>query len=287
MPKTKIMICSEGTNTLKDSGKYPCAVCQKCVGSNSIQCSQCSFWVHKNCSGVKGRLKPDPNFVCARCLGTARPIDCRAVTELTLNDELLEVVASFCYLGDMISQGGGCLESITTRIRCAWGKFRELLPLLSSRFLPLPSKGKMFDTYIRKALLHASECWAPTASDLARLQRCDRSMIRWICNVSWTDKVSSVSLLERLRIPSLESVLCGNRLRWYGHVQRDTGCIHEALNFEAPGPRGRGRPKKSWLQAVKSDSRSWKMPNNAENRIEWRSKIKDGMQTCNPHIGGK
>jgi hypothetical protein len=113
-----------------------------------------------------------------RCTGAAKPIDSRTVTEIALNDDLLDVVAKFCYLGDMVSQGGGCLESVTTRICCAWKKFRELLPLLTSHFLSLPSKGKMFAIYIRKALLHACECWGPTASDLSRLQRCDRSMIR-------------------------------------------------------------------------------------------------------------
>ena len=284
MPKTKIMISADGTNTLKDSGKYPCAVCRQGVGSNSIQCTQCSFWVHKKCSGIKGRLKPDPSFVCSRCIGTAKPIDSRTVTEVALNDDLLDVVAKFCYLGDMVSQGGGCLESVTTRICCAWKKFRELLPLLTSHFLSLPSKGKMFAIYIRKALLHACECWGPTASDLSRLQRCDRSMIRWICNISWKDNVSSVTLLERLKIPALDSVLTCSRLRWYGHVQRDEGCLHDAFVFEAPGTRGRGRPKKTWFEAVKKDVKSWKMPSSADDRFVWRSKIKDGMQSSNPHL---
>ena len=31
--------------------------------------------MHKNCSGIKGPLRPDPEFRCARCLGTAQAID--------------------------------------------------------------------------------------------------------------------------------------------------------------------------------------------------------------------
>ena len=38
----------------------------------------------------------------------------------------LEVVASFCYLGDMLSAGGGCEMAVTTRVKAAWKKFREL-----------------------------------------------------------------------------------------------------------------------------------------------------------------
>ena len=187
----------------------------------------------------------------------------------------------------MSSQGGGCLESLTARIRCAWGKFRELLPLLTSRFMSLTKKGEMYCVYVRNVLLHASECWAPTVSDTARLQRCDRSMIRWICNVKWSDQVSSATLLERLMIPSITSVLSQRRLRWYGHVERSEGPINRALHMEVPGVRSRGRPKKTWMDSVKADIKNWKMPPCADDRFEWRSTMNSSMQTCNPHLNGK
>ena len=42
------------------------------------------------------------------CLGTAQPIDGRTVKGVKVDDEKLEVVQEFCYLGDMLSAGGGC-----------------------------------------------------------------------------------------------------------------------------------------------------------------------------------
>ena len=36
----------------------------------------------------------------------------------------LEVVPEFCYLGDMISAGGGSELAAITRCKCVWGKFR-------------------------------------------------------------------------------------------------------------------------------------------------------------------
>ena len=48
-----------------------------------------------------------------------------------MRDKKLDVVDSFCYLGDTIGAGGGCDLSVITRIRSAWGKFRELLPILT------------------------------------------------------------------------------------------------------------------------------------------------------------
>ena len=51
---------------------------------------------------------------------------------MLLGPNKLEVVASFCYLGDMLSAGGGCEMAVTTRVETAWKKFRELLPVLTS-----------------------------------------------------------------------------------------------------------------------------------------------------------
>ena len=52
MKKTKLMVSGPGLDLLRDSGAFPCAVCQSGVGVNSIQCSQCMYWVHKKCSGL-------------------------------------------------------------------------------------------------------------------------------------------------------------------------------------------------------------------------------------------
>ena len=75
MKKTKLMISDAGLDVLRDSGAFPGAVCRNGVGVNSISCSQCKLWVHKKCSGIKGRLNVTPDYVCARCLDQARPID--------------------------------------------------------------------------------------------------------------------------------------------------------------------------------------------------------------------
>ena len=48
----------------------------------------------------------------------------------------------FCYLGDMIGAGGGVEEATRTRVKCAWGKFRELAPILTKRGVSLKIKGR-------------------------------------------------------------------------------------------------------------------------------------------------
>ena len=135
------------------------------------------------------------------------------------------MVDHFCYLGDIIGAGLGCELSIIARIKAAWGKFRELLPILTARVLSLKTCGRIYSTYIRPVLLYASECWAPTVKNVNKLQRNDRAIIRWICNVRLKHRVSSASLLEKLCITDIKSAVRYNRFRWYGNVQRNEGCI--------------------------------------------------------------
>ena len=178
MGKTKIMVSGRDLDVLKDYGSYPCAVCRTGVGANSILRTKCKKWVHKKCSGIKRVLSSDPSYQCLCCRGLARPIDGRPLTSVDVDGSKLDVVPEFCYLGDMLSSGGGCDASIAARCRSAWKKFRELLSLLTTKHVSLKARGKLFSTVVRKVMLHGGENWAPTASDIQRLRRNDRSMIR-------------------------------------------------------------------------------------------------------------
>ena len=141
--KTKIMICCTGLDLLQSSGEFPCAACRTGVGSNSIFCNGCKNRVHKKCSGLK-HLTKDPDYRCTRCQGNACPLDGRPQKEVQVGSDKLEVVASFCYLGDMLSAAGGCELSITTCMKTAWKKFKDLLPVLSSHHLSFKTSGRVY-----------------------------------------------------------------------------------------------------------------------------------------------
>ena len=47
----------------------------------------------------------------------------------------------------MLSAGGGCELSITTRVKTARKKFKELLPVLSSRHLSFKTRGRVYSSF--------------------------------------------------------------------------------------------------------------------------------------------
>ena len=174
-----------------------------------------------------------------------------------MGEDTLDVVDSFCYLGYMILASGGCERAIIARIRSAWSKFHELLPLLTSRSVSLLHRGQFYNICVRRVLLHGAECWATTAKDIDRLQRTDRAMIRWMCKVRLEDRVSSVALLKRLKLSPVEFSVQESRLRWFGHVSRSKDWINKVTTLQVEGSMPRGRPKKTWLETVTKDRKMW------------------------------
>ena len=170
-------------------------------------------------------------------MGNARPIDGRPQSEVQVGPDKLEVVASFCYLGDMLSAGGGCEMAVTTHVKTAWKKFRELLPVLTSRHLSYKTRGHVYSSCVRSAMLHASETWPLTKTNLRPLQRNDRAMIRQICSIKPEDvaRVGSRELLAKLQLEDLDLILRERRLRWFGHVERLSGAIRTAYDIQIDG----------------------------------------------------
>lgn len=259
------------------SGKHPCGVCKEGVGRNSILCRTCGKWVHKKCSGIKGKLK-NVEFKCAACVaGLQNKNKMSMKRELVLGPDCsVEIVDRFCYLGDMIGAGGGAEEASRARIRCAWAKFRELAPILTSRGLSLRTKGKIYNACVRSVLVYGSETWAMRVEDLHRLERTERMMVRWMCGVTLKDRKCSEDLLGRLCIASVAEVVRRNRLRWFGHVERMSAdnWVSACREIEIEGSRRRGRGRKTWQECVVADMCGLGVKREAaQDRTLWRSVI--------------
>ncbi|XP_048772794.2 uncharacterized protein LOC125678380 [Ostrea edulis] len=144
----------------------------------------------------------------------AHPLDGRLQSDVQVSLDKLEVVGSFCYLGDMLSTAGGCDLATTMHVKTAWKKFKELLPVLTSCHLLHKTRGPVYNTYVWSATFHASETWALTKPNLHHLLRNDRAMVRQICNIKPKDMatVGSIELLGQLGIDDLDLILRKRRL---------------------------------------------------------------------------
>jgi len=249
--KTKVMIsgCKEGT--MEKSGKWPCGVCGKGVGRNSIKCTICKSWIHKRCNGIKGSLSSlRTAFVCKVC--SVGQVDQNVCSGVKVGDDTFESVGKFCYLGDMINADGGVESASVMRTRCAWKKFRELTPIPTGKYISLKLKGRVYDTCVRSAMIYGSETWAMKTDQEARFERTEMRMVRWMSGVSLKEKRRSADLRASMELDAVGEVVRRNRLRWLGHVLRKdpNDWVRKCMDFEVEGKRSRGRPVKTWKAVV-------------------------------------
>ena len=252
-------------------GELPCAICRTGVGSNSISCNGCKYWVHKKCSGLK-RLTKDPDYRVhgARELHVPWMADHKGSPSWTWQ------------------AGGSCFLLLPRRhALSSWWLWtfnhnmceNHLEPVLSSGHFSFKTHGHVYSSCVWSAMLHASETWPLTKPSLQRLQWKDRATIKQMCNVKPQDTVTTRSndLLAWLGIEDLYLILKEKRLHWYGHMECSNGAVKTAFDLQVDGKRGPGRPRwhgSSWQR----DCREWKLSAiNPHDRHTWKSGVRSAI----------
>jgi len=98
MNKSKVMICGERQKVVQKAVRWPCGVCGRGVGNNSIQCTSCQKQMHRKCSGIKGSMyKLMQTSICRGCVISVTGTGCTSVdigvnVKLDLVDKLCSLV---------------------------------------------------------------------------------------------------------------------------------------------------------------------------------------------------
>ena len=173
-------------------------------------------------------------------------------------------------------------------MRCAWSKFRELAPILTSRGASLKVKGKVYRTCVQRVMVYGTETWPMKAEDMNRLERTERMMVRWMCGVRLRNRIPSEELNCRLGIVRITEIVRRGRLRWFGHLERKRSddWVSACRKYEVPGRKGRGRSRKTWDECVRTDLRKGGIDAQcAKDRDEWKNLI--GGKPSNPCLHGE
>ena len=58
------------------------------------------------------------------------------------------------------------------------------------------------------------------AEHLAKFGRTEMRMIRWMCGVRLSEKITNVKLREKMGVEMIDAVIRRNKFKWFGHVVR-------------------------------------------------------------------
>jgi len=172
---------------------------------------------------------------------------------------------------------GDADAAVEARIRIGWNKFRQLVPLLTSKDVSLTMRGWLYSSCVRSSMLHGSETCPVKKEYVVALQRVEMRMVWWMCGVKLKHRLPSKELRERLGVDNIALILQQNRLRSYGHVLRkDDDWVKKCTENEVEGSRSRGIPKRTWKEVVREDCQARKMnKEDAVDRCKWRKVIRE------------
>src|ERR1043165_5629813 len=82
--------------------------------------------------------------------------------------------------------------------------------------------------------------------------------------------------MKRLGVEKVVDMVRRSRLRWFGHVERKEECdwVSACRNIKVTGSRGRGRPKKAWMEFVDNEMSVLRLKREmTKDRDLWRGAI--------------
>jgi len=194
-----------------------------------------------------------------------------------IEEQVLEEVDSFCYLGSIIDRNGGTEADVKSRIGKAHAAFLALGKVWKTRDISLKTKLKLFNSNVKSVLLYGCETWNASKSCTRKVQVFINKSLRKILRIGWMDKITNEEVWKRAGQRTAEEEIGKRRWRWIGHtLRKENNCIpKKALDWNPQGKRTRGRPRLTWRRIregdVKRSGKSWKeIKKIAQDRKEWK-----------------
>ena len=181
-------------------------------------------------------------------------------SSVVVNNEQVEVVDDFIYLGARVSSSCSSEPEILRRIGLARRTFGRLSRVWRCNKVRPITKVRILNTCVLPVLLYGCETWCLSAYTASRLDAYHRSCLRHIYNIRWFHRVTNEDLYTRAGISTrLTTTIRQRRIRYLGHVARldSETPARQILAASARSPpsgwrRPPGRPRLSWVAQVQA-----------------------------------
>jgi hypothetical protein len=168
-------------------------------------------------------------------------------------NESFENVATFKYLGTILTNQNDSLDKIKSRLNSGNACYYSVKNLLSSRFTPKNLKIKIYKTIIFPIVLYGCESWSLTLGEEQRLRIFENRVLRRIFGPkmeedgSWR-KLHNDELHNLYSSPNIVKVIICRRMRWAGHVARmgEGRDVYRILVGKPESKRPLGRSRRRW-----------------------------------------
>ena len=202
----------------------------------------------------------------------------RQKLKIKVDEEELEQVNQYQYLGVMIEQTGKQEMEINERIDKAAKMYYALnKSIIGKKEVSRKTKMNVYKVIFRPILTYGSESWILNNRQKSKLQAMDMKYLRKVKGVTRRDRIRNEDVRTELQIQSVLEFIENKQLSWWGHLQRmtDTRPAKEIWGARVQSKKGRGRPKETWNKVVekilRKRGKTWTEAKRlSRNRKEWR-----------------
>ena len=147
-------------------------------------------------------------------------LDKSPTTTIYVDEEQLENINNFVYLGSRIDADGKSSPDIRRRIAIAISKLNTMAPLWKSQSTEL--KWRTLKACIFPVAIYGCEAWTISKTDEKKITSFEMKWYRKILRISWTERKTNASVLEQLGVkaPQLLNLIKKQKLSYFGHIKR-------------------------------------------------------------------
>ena len=201
---------------------------------------------------------------------------------IKLDNDDIENVASFTYLGSVIAVDGGSERDVLVRIGKARTAFLLLRTVWRSKEISLRTKLRIFSTNVKTVLMYGAETWRVTKNITDKTQAFVNRCLRYILGIRWPNTISNEDLWAKTQEDRIKIQIRRKKWKWIGHTLRKphNSITKQALFWNPQGKRNRGRPKNNWRRSAEQELRQiglrrTQIEHQAQDREQWKKTVNE------------
>ena len=141
------------------------------------------------------------------------------ITSWEIDEETVETVSDFIFLGSKITADGDCSHEIKRCLLLGRKFMINLDSILKSRDITLPTKVWLVKAMLFQVVMYGCESWTIKKAECQRTDTFELWYWRRLLRVPWTARRSNQSILKEISPEySLEGLMLKLKLQYFGHL---------------------------------------------------------------------
>ena len=140
--------------------------------------------------------------------------------DILIDQQKIEKVTEFKYLGQTTHLKDTTKEEIYARIRAAWSCFGKNKEILQDKQLPISLKKQVMDQCILPAMTYGCQTWSLNKQMTNKLRTAQRAMERKMLDLKLKDKIPCSEIRKRTKIIKIIEYTLKQKWKWASHIAR-------------------------------------------------------------------